>query len=79
LVVVKTGTGTRKVYCNGVEQTATSNDYWSNSSIGFTVARRQTSTPHAFYGELCDVRAYATALSADDIKNLYNNSAYIDN
>jgi hypothetical protein len=79
LVVVKTGTGTRKVYCNGVEQTATSNDYWSNSSIGFTVARRETSTPHAFYGELCDVRAYATALSADDIKNLYNNSAYIDN
>ena len=32
-----------------------------------------------FNGLLSDARVYATALSAEDVKSLYNNSAYIDN
>ena len=77
-VVVKTGAGTRTVYCNGVEQTATSNDYWSAAG-GLFIGSRNNSATLPFYGELCDVRAYATALSTDDVKSLYQNSAYIDN
>ena len=31
-----------------------------------------------FYGKLSDVRIYSTALSASDIKELYNTSASVD-
>ena len=36
-----------------------------------------TSTQN-YKGYVCDARIYATALSADDVKSLYQNSAYID-
>lgn len=78
-VVVKTGTsGERAIYCNGVLLTPTSNDYWGAAS-GFFVGARNDSQGNPFYGQICDVRAYATALSAQDVLSLYNNSAYIDN
>lgn len=78
-VVVKTGTsGERAIYCNGVLLTPTSNDYWGAAS-GFFVGAKNDSQGNPFYGQICDVRAYATALSAEDILSLYNNSAYIDN
>ena len=78
-VVVKTGTaGERAIYCNGVLLTPTSNDYWSATS-GFFIGTKNNSQGNPFYGQICDVRAYATALSAEDVLSLYNNSAYIDN
>lgn len=78
-VVVKTGTsGERAIYCNGVLLTPANNDYWSSVS-GFFVGAKSDSQSNPFYGQICDVRAYATALSAQDVLSLYNNSAYIDN
>lgn len=71
VVVVKTGDGTRDVYCNGVKLTPTTNDYWTQST-GFFVGNRSVGGNIPFYGYISDVRAYATALTADQILQLYN-------
>lgn len=77
-VIVKTGTTTRKLYINGVEQTATSNiSNWTYSVNQLQLGKRST-TSDGFVGKLCDFRAYATALSASDVKSLYQNCATID-
>lgn len=70
-VVLKTGTHTREVYCNGVKLTPTSNDYWSPST-GFLIGARNTSNGLPFYGYISDLRAYTTLLSEEDIIELYH-------
>lgn len=79
IVVVSTGSGTRDVYCNGVKLTPTTNDYWSYTSTGFTVGARNSNTPCYFYGYISDVRAYTTALSEDDVLELYHTPISITN
>lgn len=77
--VVKTSDdGKRDIYCNGIKLTPTSNDYWS-AATGFFIGARNASQGNPFYGEISDVRAYATALTAEQIKELYNTSVTIDN
>lgn len=79
IVVVKTSDdGQRDIYCNGVKLTPTSNDYWSPST-GFYVGARNTSNGNAFYGQIADVRAYATQLLDNDVISLYNVGMKIDN
>lgn len=77
--VVKTSEDRKRdIYCNGIKLTPTSNDYWS-AATGFFIGARNASQGNPFYGEISDVRAYATALTAEQIKELYNTSATIDN
>ena len=77
-VVVKTGdSGERNIYCNGVQLTPTSNDYWS-AATGFWIGARNSSNGNPFFGEICDIRAYVTALTAEQVKELYDTSATID-
>ena len=81
ICITKNGTNDVKVYVNGVQK-------WSSTTMHNNLSfptiyrlgrdtRSNDGTPYK--GLMSDFRIYATALSADDIKSLYNNSAYIDN
>ena len=78
IVVIKTGTTTRKLYINAIEQTANStSNYWSYINNELQIGKRKN-TGEGIIGWMSDFRMYATILSADDVKSLYQNSAYID-
>ena len=80
IVLVKTGANTRNVYCNGILLTNSGTNSWVHNGSNLSLGWRDYASGNAgwFNGQLCDFRAYATALSADDVKSLYQNSAYID-
>ena len=78
--ITKNGTSDIKVYINGVQKWSSTATH-SNLSFPTTYrigrdVRSNDGTPYK--GLMSDFRIYATALSADDVKSLYNNNAYID-
>lgn len=81
IVVVKTGSNTRNVYVNGVLATPSSVNYWSGDLTKLNIGARHISGNYAAYfnGQLSDFRAYATALSAEDVLELYNVGAKVAN
>ena len=74
IAVVKNTNSSILCYVNGVLQSATSTlDYWSTGVIdGLSIASRPNGASPATC-KISDVRIYTTALSADDILELYNN------
>jgi hypothetical protein len=83
IVVVNTGTSytsmTRNVYIDGVLQTPlTTTDYWNYDVDELQIGRRSTANNYTT-NEISDFRLYATALSAEDILDLYHTSAIVDN
>lgn len=74
--------GTSKWYINGVEKTLSRNTVTKTSIPfnNFTIGNSYTGSSWNCknYGSISDVRIYATALSASDIKELYQTSASID-
>ena len=76
VVVVRDGS-TYKMYINGEAETQSgAADHWSHSASTITVGGREENAA-MWNGNISDFRIYSTALSADDIKELYNTSAYI--
>lgn len=77
VVVVRDGS-TYKMYINGeVETQSGTTDYWNHSASTITVGGREENAA-MWNGNISDFRIYATALSADDIKELYNTSCIIN-
>lgn len=70
---------TRKLYINGIEQTAlSSTNSWSYTIDELQLGKRSTSSD-GFNGQISDFRMYCTALSAEDVLTLYQTSAKVDN
>lgn len=78
-VIISTGTTTRDLYINGIKQTKnSSSSSWSFSINQLQLGRRSTTTD-GFKGQISDFRLYTTVLSDDDVLELYNTSAIVDN
>ena len=79
IVVVKTGDTTRNVYINGELATNTDNNWWGGNLNKLNIGCRYSGSYKDYFdGQISDFRAYATALSAEDVKELYQTSASID-
>ena len=78
MAVVGNGTDV-KLYING-EYAGTAPTFRPLTGTQIYLSGNNSGTNYTIVnGHLSDFRIYATALSAEDIKSLYNNSAYIDN
>ena len=78
-VVAINNDGTRSLYVNGQPETQSgASNYYIHNADNCWLWNRSYNNSYPFTGSLCDLRIYATALSADDVKSLYQNCATID-
>lgn len=81
VVVVKTGSTTRDIYINGVKQSPSGVNYWGGDLNKLNIGNRHISGSYSTYfnGQISDFRAYATALSATQVAELYNTAVSVAN
>lgn len=79
IVVVRTGS-TYQMYINGQAAAQNgSNNNWTHNSDNLYLLNRNYNNNYAADASIADFRIYATAFSAEDVLELYNTSASIDN
>ena len=83
-IVITRDSNNIKIYLNGkLRRTTSSTSFTSNkityASIGCSSENTNTPRDKALNGDLNDFRIYGTALSEDDIKELYNVPTSLDN
>lgn len=81
IVVVKTGDTTRNIYINGQLMNTAVNNWWGADLNKLDIGIRHYNGGYSGYfdGQLSDFRAYATALTEADVKELYNTAASLSN
>lgn len=71
-VVVINNDGTRQCYVNGQSETQSGgSNYYIHNADNFWVWNRSYNNSYPYKGALSDLRIYTTALSADEVKELY--------
>lgn len=80
IVLTRDGLGSSKIYVNGVLDKSGTNTNLINYTVSTAnIFTYNNSSSYQFQGSISDFRIYSTALSADDVKELYNTSAFIYN
>lgn len=73
-VVVVNDNGTRRCYINGKSASqGSSSTYFVHNANKFWVWNRSYNNSYPYKGALSDLRVYATALTADEVNDLYKN------
>ena len=79
IVVIRNDT-TYKAYINGIAETQSgTNNYYGHSVAKLWLLNRSTNNTYAANTSISDFRVYATELSEEDIKELYDTPTFIDN
>lgn len=80
LVTATYKSGVASIYIDGILKNSVSRTFsnrYINNGLNCIGTETNYSNAHNINGDISDVRMYTTALSADDIKELYNTSAYV--
>lgn len=79
IVVKRESNGNMKYFCNGILLSNTTSEVWTltDSDYAYIGRRGEGSPGNAYYwnGKIADVQIFATALSDDDIYNLYTSKS----
>jgi hypothetical protein len=77
-VAVVTAT-TQKIYVDGVLETTTSNAYSAGTNFSFaTIGRRANAAQRFFNGNIDEVAIWDSALTANEVKSIYNDGKPVD-
>ena len=79
IVLIKTIDNNLDLYIdNTLTTTNTNKSSWAQNSDYFRIMHRMYNESYFFNGKMSDLRIYATALSEDDIKELYESKISVD-